>query len=173
MRVVKRLLREQRGSAAVEFAFIVPILLLMYYGMVEATQALLVDRRVGVVNTTVGDLIAQRPQVKKSDIADIFKISTTILKPFPSNNLGIRVVSIEVNPGGVPTEQWRETHGTMPNPVDLSDIKEKTPGAAFIRAETAYTYQSPLGRIFPQAFVFKHKMDFKPRSSGGAVVRLD
>ena len=49
MRLKPGLIGDRRGSAAVEFAFIVPIVLALYFGMVEATQALLAKATVPVL----------------------------------------------------------------------------------------------------------------------------
>ncbi len=64
-----------------------------------------------------------------------------------------------------------QQRGTFPSGVDLSTV-EKTANIAVIRAETIYTYQTPFGQIFPDAFVFKKQMDMRPRG-GVAVVLLD
>lgn len=170
-RSLKTFLRDRRGSAAVEFAFVVPVLLLLYYGMVEATQALLVNRRVSFIATGVGDLTTQTAQLSKTQLQDIFTISTAVMKPFPTDALAIRVVSIETNAQGVPTQKWQEVSKTFPYPVDLSTVT-KEPNTAIIRAETAYTFNSPLKQIIPNALVFRHKMDLKPRA-GVPVVLLN
>ena len=170
MRKVKRFVHAQGGAAAVEFALILPIMLVLYYGMTEATQALLANRRVSFIATAVGDLTAQRTQLKKSDIDDIFNISTAALKPFPADQLAIRVVSIETDSKAVASVKWKEERGSFPA-VDLSNI-EKTANIAIIRAETKYTYTTPFSRILPNTFIFKKQMDMKPRG-GVAVVLLD
>lgn len=170
--MLNRLSRDRRGSAAVEFALILPLVLVLYYGMAEGTQALLANRRVSSITTAVGDLTAQRTQLTKAQIADIFNISVAAMKPFPTEKLGMRLTSIEINANGVPTQRWTEAHGAAVGDANFSDITETTVGAAFIRAETIYTYQTPFGRIFPTAFTFKHKKDLRPRG-GVAVVRLD
>ena len=169
--MLNRFARDRRGSAAVEFALIIPVVMLLYYGMVETTQALLASRRVSVVATAVGDLTAQATQLKKAQIDDIFNISAAALKPFPVADLGIRIVSIETTSAGVPQIKWQQQRGTFPSGVDLSTV-EKTANIAVIRAETIYTYQTPFGQIFPNAFVFKKQMDMRPRG-GVAVVLLD
>jgi len=169
--MLNRFARDRSGSAAVEFALIIPVVMLLYYGMAETTQALLASRRVSVIATAVGDLTAQATQLKKAQIDDIFNISAAALKPFPVKDLGIRIVSIETTAAGVPQIRWQQQRGTFPSGVDLSTV-EKTASIAVIRAETIYTYQTPFGQIFPQAFVFKKQMDMRPRG-GVAVVLLD
>ncbi len=168
---LSRFARDHHGSAAVEFALILPVVMLLYYGMAESTQALLANRRVSVIATAVGDLTAQATQLSKAQIDDIFNISTAALKPFPVTTLGIRIASIETNANGVPQIRWQQQRGTFPGGVDLSTV-EKTANIAIIRAETIYTYKTPFGQIFPNAFTFKKQMDMKPRG-GVAVVLLD
>lgn len=166
---LSRLLRDHRGSAAVEFALITPVIMFLYYGMAEATQVLLAHRRVSSIATAVGDLTAQRTQLSKAQIDDIFNISASALKPFPVAGLGIRVSSIETDGNSVAKVTWKEQRGTFPADVDLKTV-EKTANLAIIRAETTYTYNTPIGRIFPEAFTFTRSMDFKPR--GGVAVTL-
>ena len=169
--MLKRFVRNAGGAVAIEFALVLPLILVLYYGMAETTQALLASRRVSVVATAVGDLTAQATQLKKAQIDDIFNISAAALKPFPVDDLGIRIVSIETTAAGVPQIRWQRQRGTFPSGVDLSTV-EKTANIAVIRAETIYTYKTPFGRIFPEAFVFKKQMDMRPRG-GVAVVLLD
>ena len=48
--------KDKQGVAAIEFAFIVPIMFLMFVGAVELSQAITVDRRVTQVASSVADL---------------------------------------------------------------------------------------------------------------------
>ena len=47
------------GVAAVEFALILPFLLVLFVGSIEASSLITVDRRVNVISGTVGDLVAR------------------------------------------------------------------------------------------------------------------
>ncbi len=51
--------RDTRGVAAVEFALILPLLLLLYIGSVEATLLYTTDRGVATIASTVADLVAR------------------------------------------------------------------------------------------------------------------
>lgn len=162
----QHLLRDRRGSAAVEFAFIVPIVLALYFGMVEATQALLANRRASAVTTAVGDLVTQQAQVSVADVNNIFNASTSIMKPFPSTQLAIRVTSIEINATGNPVQKWTRDNGKAIPTTDVSTVAQsmRTPNTAVLRAETIYTYRTPFQRMLPGVFTFRHKMDLAPRA---------
>jgi len=55
--------RDKRGASAIEFALIVPVIILMYVGIVEIANLLTVDRRVETVASTAAALTAQVKQV--------------------------------------------------------------------------------------------------------------
>lgn len=159
------LARDRRGSAAVEFALVIPAMIMLYFGMVEATQALLVNRRVSYLATAVGDIVAQSAQVREGEVADILSVSAAVMKPFPTESLGVRVTSVQIDGSGVPSVAWTRSKGTIPA-TDLStiDAKMRTPNTALLRAETRYTYQTPFQKMLPGLFTFRHKMDLRPRS---------
>src|ERR1700751_5655659 len=52
------LLKDRRGIAATEFAIVVPIMLVMFFGTVEFSSAVAVDRKVTLVAQTLSDLTA-------------------------------------------------------------------------------------------------------------------
>ena len=77
------LLKDRRGIAATEFAIVVPIMLVMFFGTVEFSSAVAVDRKVTLVAQTLSDLTAQSTTVGDSDMTNFFAASTAILTPFP------------------------------------------------------------------------------------------
>ena len=164
--LTRNVLRDRRGSAAVEFAFIVPIVLALYFGMVEATQALLANRRAGAVTTAIGDLVTQQAQVTNAEVNGIFDASTAIMKPFPSDRLAIRVTSIEIDASGKPKQKWTLDNGRAIAATDVNSVAQtmRTPNTAVLRAETVYEYRTPFQQMLPGLFTFRHKMDLAPRA---------
>lgn len=168
----RSLIRDQRGAAAVEFAFVVPIMFLLYYGMVESTQALLVNRRASALTTAVGDLVTQSTQVSAADVTNIFNASTAVMKPFPTDVLAIRVTSITMDANGVPSSAWTQARGDIPvTDLNTVDPNMRVANTAILRAETIYIFKTPFKKVLPQAFTFKHKMDLRPRG-GVAITKL-
>ena len=165
MHALKRFLRDRRGVAAVEFALTLPVMLILYFGMVEATQAMLANRRSGYLTTAVGDLLTQQAQVTPSQVEDIFDAASAVLKPFPTEGLSVRLTSISIDANGRPSEEWTRARGDIP-PATLTDIDKKLlePNSALVRAETIYKFETPFKQVLPGVFTFKHRMDLRPRT---------
>jgi Flp pilus assembly protein TadG len=51
---------DARGIAAVEFAFVLPIMLTLYLGCVEVTQGVIANRQITAVARTIADLASQQ-----------------------------------------------------------------------------------------------------------------
>ena len=52
--------KAREGAAAVEFALILPFMLMLYAGSIELSDLINVDRRITVISSTVGDLVARK-----------------------------------------------------------------------------------------------------------------
>ena len=78
------LIGDRRGIAAIEFAMIVPIMLVMFFGVVEFSSAVAVDRKVTLMAHTLSDLTSQSPAigVSDADIANFFAASVGIMTPY-------------------------------------------------------------------------------------------
>ena len=59
---------DTRAVAAVEFALLLPVMLTLYIGSVEVSQALSVDRKVVLLSRTVGDLTTQSSRLASADL---------------------------------------------------------------------------------------------------------
>ena len=55
------MLADRRGIAATEFAVIVPIMLVLFFGTVEFSSGVAVDRKVTLMARTLSDLTSQSP----------------------------------------------------------------------------------------------------------------
>ena len=91
-------LRDASGVAAVEFAFILPLLLLIYLGTNGLTQAISAARGTTVLTRTLADLVSQQPaNVPLTDAIsqNIFAASTAELAPFSTTGLKMTLSNVE------------------------------------------------------------------------------
>src|ERR1700726_967518 len=80
--------RDRSGIAATEFAVIVPVMLVLFFGTVEFSSGIAVDRKVTLIARTLSDLTSQSPPpnpqsasatVVDNDLQNIFPASISIL----------------------------------------------------------------------------------------------
>src|SRR5262245_62827273 len=97
---------DRRAVSAVEFALILPVILLTYVGVVEISNLLTVMRRVETVASTAADLTTQVKQVSDSDLSDIVAASTSILTPYPTGPLKLVLTSVVADSNNNTTVKW-------------------------------------------------------------------
>ncbi len=93
---LRRLARDRRGVAAIEFAFIVPVLLSLYFVTMEVSQAIEINKKVGRVGSMVADLLTQQQATTKSEVEAVLKIGEAILQPYNRSKPTITVTAIQI-----------------------------------------------------------------------------
>lgn len=167
----KRLLRDQRGVSAIEFALIAPIMILIYFGLVEFSQGFMAERRSSHAASIVADLVAQSSQTSKKDLDSIFQVGDVVMKPFAASSLSVMVSSVTVDSRGVATVEWSHANGRDLKPLDRNSRVADLPpgliaaGESVILGETQYRYTSAIGKVLPNDIVFKRRYFLLPRST--------
>ncbi len=135
------------GVAAVEFALIAPVVILLYVGAGEISQAVMTSRKVEALSRTLADLVAQQPTTpqngstpnpstpaplnatSQSALQAILNASTAILAPAPLTPLKMTVSAVDItnNSAGICCSfkvRWSYTQaGTLrPCNVNLTPV---------------------------------------------------
>ena len=145
--------RDRRGIAAVEFALIGPILILLWLGGVEITNLLILDRKLNSMTTSISDLVDRSNKVTETDIETIFDIVSIALNPFDATAVGIRVSAMEVDESSIATVSWSHSRGDYDRlsqgagAGDLVDAGSMSPGMQIIVAEVTYDYKPQFGFV--------------------------
>jgi Flp pilus assembly protein TadG len=178
----RRLRRNEEAVAAVEFALIVPFLITLYFGSIEAAALYTVDKRISSISSTIGDLVAQWDSDEgdlttgtSGELTDYMNASTGILK--------IVVTLVQVKDNGTTEILWSEANaaGTAKTGTSYTDL-ESTPntqmntvsqGGCVIAAEVSYSYVPLLGQVFTVALNLKHTNYFLPRFGSSVPINLD
>jgi Flp pilus assembly protein TadG len=96
-----------RGIAATEFAVIVPVMLLMFFGTVEISSGVAVKRKVTLVARTLSDLTSQTAaSVDDSNMRNFFAASSAVLSPYSVVPVKPTISEIYINAGKVAKIQW-------------------------------------------------------------------
>ena len=166
----RRFWRDRRGASAVEFALIAPVLILLYCGMAEMTQAMMAQRRLSNIAASIGDLTAQASQTGPTRTTDIFNIGAIIMSPFPTTELRMCVASVVSDATGKNTVAWSQASVSgMTNCPAKGAILTDVPAAVLsanqsvILARAAYVYSSPIQLVMPRQLTFNRTLYLRPR----------
>lgn len=144
-------LADRRGVAAIEFAFIAPVLLAMYFLSMEVSQAIETSKKVARVGSMVADLVTQQQSVAKADMTAIMKIGDSSLQPYNRSKPKVVITAIQMtnasNPQAKVVWSYRmENGGYGAGPgkdtiVTTVPAALRTPNAFLIRVESSLDYK--------------------------------
>lgn len=169
-----RFSRCRQGLAATEFALLLPIMVVIFFGMLEASDLLTVSRRLANAANSLADLTAHEPTVTHAQLEDLIVGVTRILEPSDTSTVVMRVVSITKGASvtSTPVVHWsRDQTGATPYAAGspyakLEDNLALNANSSLIVVEIEYTYVSALsGKVFAIPFEFDYRSKRWPRKS--------
>lgn len=173
-----RLRLAEAGTAAVEFALVVPIMLVLYIGFVEVSLLISMDRKLQSVAGSLGDLVARSDStIAAATLTDYFQAAGGIMTPHSTEGLRQVVTLVEVEANGTTTSvEWSRqyldgVHSAGPHAVDSSFVlpeamRNIAKGKFVIVAEGYYDYPPLYGLAFDQTINLYRENFFMPRFGG-------
>ena len=172
--LVRRFLAERGGVSAVEFALILPLMLIIYAGCSEVTAALILDRKVSRAASTISDLVAQQTPVSTSLMGGIFDATTAILEPYDSSVAKVMIVVVNVTSSGQKVAWSKARHdtaattGAAPPAAFVVPSTIATVGDEVVVGRAMYSYTSPFAGVMKSStgsstYNLSHVFYLKPR----------
>jgi Flp pilus assembly protein TadG len=159
MATVLTRLRDLRGDhggvAAVEFAIVLPFMLVLYIGGVELGDGLAIQVKVTDTTHIVADLVTQQTtSTTKTMVDTILGASSATMAPYSSPpysaaNLVVTVSEVSTNASGAATVTWSDSLNGTKRPVGqvmtLPASLVGLPNVSLILGEVSYRYTPNLG----------------------------
>jgi Flp pilus assembly protein TadG len=165
--------RDCRGIAATEFAVIVPLMLVLFFGVVEFSTGVAVDRKVTLVARTLSDLVSQNTTIDDSKFTAYFTAGILVMSqyaqsPYSASTLHSTISELYVDPNTHTAKvQWskgfavRATGSPVTIPAALS-----VDGTYLIFSEVSYLYTPTVGYVMAKAGVNLADVSYtRPRQS--------
>jgi Flp pilus assembly protein TadG len=167
LRPAKRFAAARKGVAALEFAIILPLIALVFFGLFELSMGVACRERVENLAATTSDLVAQSKQVSDTDIANIFTAANAIVYPFPANSRVV-LTSLSYVDDTTGRVEWSDASvgaaRTVGDDVTVPEGVIAT-GGTVIMSETTYVYSSPTHFVVPISVTMTNKFYSRPRRS--------
>jgi Flp pilus assembly protein TadG len=117
------LAHDGRGVAAIEFAMLVPIMLVLFFGTVEFSSGVAVNRKVTLMARTFSDLVSQNFSVTSTQLQGFFNADTAIMTPYDSTPTRAVISELYIDPATLNARvQWSFAYGTGATPLGIGTI---------------------------------------------------
>lgn len=175
--------RDTRGLAAVEFAFIVPLMLVLIFGTIEVASGVAIDRKVTLTARTLSDLVSRGVKVTDTDFKNFFGMGSAIMTPYAvtPQKMSQRLTAVYINASGVAKVTWSFSGSSTGNTVTLSNQTPDAlavgatvstipsallvPNTQLIWSEVTYNYKPVAGYFIRSSIALKDQMFTRPRQS--------
>ena len=131
----------------IEFVLLLPLMLLIWGGMVEFAYVHFAGRKVALATQSIADLIAQERAITIEELTNLVDAGNAIMFPYPTDTMGYRMQSIAVDDDGkitgLPTT-WlfsagQAQPGAAPIPAQAEPLL--TTNDSTIYVSVTYTYE--------------------------------
>jgi Flp pilus assembly protein TadG len=167
--LTKCIAKNQDGVAAIEFAFVAPVMIALYLGLAEVSLLISADRNVSQAASVTGDLATQEETLSVNEIEDIFNATLSVLGTTytQSQDVSIDMISFEVDSSGDTQEVGYASLGSgFTDKFDSSGtsatLLNQTSGLVVTRIR--YDYKSPT-KTYVQTPTLSETFMLKPRKS--------
>jgi len=166
--------RDRSGFSAVEFALVLPLMMLLFLGGTELGDALTIDRKVTHAASALGDLVAQSRTISDHDMDDILDAVTAIIAPYDQDKLRIRVTGVAIDSKGKATVAWSDARNDIPAVMGTAvslPAGVGQPNSFVVATEVHYEYTPAYGYVMTGSFDLNHSFHLRPRA-GDKVERV-
>ena len=157
---------DRSGLAAVEFALVLPILLVMVFGSIEVTNVLTVKTDVTNITSAAADLVAQESTIGDTDMTNIFSAMNALIYPYASGNTKIVITSVIDDGHGGGKVAWSDALHTTARTTGTAVTVPTgliTTGGSVVMSEVTYTYTTPSTYLVKIPVTFTNTFYSHPR----------
>jgi Flp pilus assembly protein TadG len=168
---VRRFSTNADAVAAIEFAIMVPFMLLLYVGGIELADGMAINVKVSATAHSVADMVTQNTSLSRAQMQNILSAATVIIAPYPVTGssgslMSITVSEISSDANGNLTLQWSQSYNgtsfgpgrtsltnlTVPTSLNGTAGNANNPNnqndqVSFILGEVSYAYTPNLGYV--------------------------
>jgi len=161
--------RNERGAAIVEFALVMPMLMVLYLGGFATSQAVGTWRKLSDATSQLANVASQYTTMQATDAQGVMAAAAQIMSPYSTTNLAEVLTVVGVSASGSATVTWSQAYNggsalAKGSPVTLPSNMLQ-PGMSVVWVQTSYAYSPVVGSTFFPAITMTDQIYSAPRSS--------
>jgi Flp pilus assembly protein TadG len=160
---------DRRGTSAIEFALLLPIMLTLYVAGIEISNAIAINRKVTLTARTVTDLVSRASTISTGEMGDILAAASAVIAPYAPNNLTVTVSEIYVDNNGN-AKVWGFSCSFQGTPRTIGDPVTLPPqltvnNSYLIWGEAQYSYTPSITYVISGTLNLTDQIFMSPRMS--------
>ncbi|MEQ8666817.1 MAG: pilus assembly protein [Rhodospirillales bacterium] len=163
--ILRRFRTECRGVAALEFALTLPVLAMLFMGVIELSSYMTVIRKIDAATHTAANLIAQETDISNAELSALFQASRLVIHPLDDSNLTLGAASVrfDVN-NGTPSVDWTGNYngGSVSNATTLATGMGSA-GESVIIVTATYAYTPAFNMVLAGPYSITETAITRPR----------
>lgn len=152
-----KFLADNKALAATEFAVIVPVMLVMFFGTVELSSAVAVDRKVTLIARTLSDLTSQSSgTLTDTNLQNTFTASMSIITPYDNTLVNATIAQIYIDANSVAKIQWSKS-AVIASGATQATLATAPPA---LTANTTVTSMIPSTLLLPSTYLIFSQVSY-------------
>jgi Flp pilus assembly protein TadG len=187
-RTKSRFGNDTQAVAAIEFAIVASVLLMILLGICDIAPAWLVYNNAGTSASTAADVTAEFSEMKTSDMVDVYSAAADVMQPFSATPLSLRITNVFSDGNGNAKVYWSCGVAALPAYTALSSVTTTPTGSpvgwflwvynttsggytlngtntSYVMAEIKYSYTAPAQFVLKSAIPLSGVAYYMPRLS--------
>jgi Flp pilus assembly protein TadG len=168
LRSWRGLLSHTGGVAAIEFALVVPLVIIVYAGGFEIVQAATVNRKLTDTTVQLANVTTQYTSVALSDLNNISAASSQIMAPYPTSALTTVITEVQTDVSSHGKVAWSQGYGAPCLPAGSAVTLPPgfaSPSSFYVLVQTTYSYAPTIGSAFVHTIPMTDQIFMVPRQS--------
>jgi Flp pilus assembly protein TadG len=175
-RLCRRFVASTRAVAAVEFAMIMPVMLIMFLSSFDAGNGIAIYLKVRAATYTLGAITNQYNTIQSTDMTAITGATASVLAPYPSSPTIVVISQIKATSNSAATVSWSysptsgsalaagSTINNLPTNLAKNTCNNTYP-CYLIFAQVSYTFTPQFGSFMTGPITLSDNLYVTPRSS--------